>query len=359
MKRIAFLDYVRVFACFLVILVHVCESYYGVSDGEMACNQSYLANEWNRLWVSVYDGFSRMAVPLFIIISAYLLVPLKEEESMWSFYKRRFMRVVPPFVVFMILYSTLPMVWGQLTAEESMFDLSRVALNFPSLAGHLWFMYPLLSIYLFAPMISPWLRRASAREELFFVAIFVVSTFLPYINYFWGDAWGQCFWNEFHMLWYFSGYLGYVVLAHFIRKHLAWSGCKRLWIGLALVVVGGFVTIYSFYMQAEPGRMLDTVTIELGWRFCTPNVLMLTAGAFLMFSAIKEHKESRLLVTTSKLTYGIYLMHIFWLFFWVGLIKESMNTVVEIPLAAVATFVSCWITAKLISYIPGHRYVIG
>lgn len=29
MKRIVFLDYIRVFACFLVILVHASENFYG------------------------------------------------------------------------------------------------------------------------------------------------------------------------------------------------------------------------------------------------------------------------------------------------------------------------------------------
>lgn len=58
MKRIVFLDYVRVFACFLVMLVHASENYYGVVGvGEVAGPQSYLANETDRLWVSVYDGF--------------------------------------------------------------------------------------------------------------------------------------------------------------------------------------------------------------------------------------------------------------------------------------------------------------
>lgn len=58
MKRIVFLDYVRVFACFLVMLVHASENYYGaVGVGEMAGPQSYLANETDRLWVSVYAGF--------------------------------------------------------------------------------------------------------------------------------------------------------------------------------------------------------------------------------------------------------------------------------------------------------------
>ena len=44
-------------------------------------------------------------------------------------------------------------------------DLSRIFLNFPTLAGHLWFMYPLISLYLFIPIISPWLRKATAKEE--------------------------------------------------------------------------------------------------------------------------------------------------------------------------------------------------
>ena len=108
MKRIVFLDYIRVFACFLVILVHASENFYcapGATD--MAGPQSFLANEVDRLWVSVYDGFSRMAVPLFMIVSAFLLAPMKEEQSMWQFYRQRCLRILPPFFIFMILYLSL------------------------------------------------------------------------------------------------------------------------------------------------------------------------------------------------------------------------------------------------------------
>ena len=88
MKRIVFLDYVRVFACLLVMLVHASENFYGAAGaGEMAGPQSYLANETDRFWVSLYDGFSRMSVPLFIIVSAYLLVPMKKEQTSWQFYR--------------------------------------------------------------------------------------------------------------------------------------------------------------------------------------------------------------------------------------------------------------------------------
>ena len=82
-QRIAFLDYIRVFACFLVMLVHASENFYGAEGStDMAGPQAFLANESDRLWVSLYDGFSRMSVPLFIIVSAFLPAPMKEGQSM-------------------------------------------------------------------------------------------------------------------------------------------------------------------------------------------------------------------------------------------------------------------------------------
>lgn len=359
-KRIVFLDFVRIFACFLVILVHSSENYYGLANpGEMAGPMSWLANETDRLWVSVYDGFSRMSVPLFIIVSAYLLVPMKEDTSMWEFYRRRFTRILPPMFIFMFLYSFLPLAWGGTTIEQATTDFYRIPLNFPSLAGHLWFMYPLISVYLFTPIISAWLRKATAREELFFIVLFAISTCMPYMCRVFGEIWGQCFWNEYHMLWYFAGYIGYVVTAHYIRTHLRWSRMRRLAVGAAMTAVGAAATILSFYIQAVPQTEIVTPELEIGWSFCTINVFVLTIGAFLLFSAISIKKEPSAVVELSRLSFTIYLMHIFWLGLWAKIFKFDMAlpTVAAIPAMAIATFASCWVTAKILSYIPGARYL--
>ncbi len=362
MKRIVFLDYVRVVACFLVMLVHASENFYGAPGStDMAGPQSLLLNETDRLWVSVYDGFSRMSVPLFIIVSAFLLVPMKSGETMWSFYRSRALRILPPFIIFLVLYSTLPMLWGQIDRATSMTDISRIPLNFPTLAGHLWFMYPLIGLYLFIPIISPWIRNAGKREEIFFIALFALSTCMPWMARVWGELWGQCFWNEYHMLWYFSGYLGYLVLAHYIRVHLGWSRRRRLTAGGLALAAGAFVTIYSFYIQATPGVLHDTPVIETGWAFCTINCLVLTAGAFLMFTCIGEKAACPAVTEISKLSYGMYLMHIFWLGFWVGIFKTDypLPTPAAIPAIAIATFLSCYATAKVISLVPGSKWIIG
>lgn len=362
MKRIVFLDYVRVFACFLVMLVHASENFYGAPGStDMAGPQSLLATEADRLWVSVYDGFSRMSVPLFMIVSAFLLVPMKEGQTAMEFYKRRAWRILPAFLFFMVVYSTVPMLWDQIDRETSVRDLSRIALNFPTLAGHLWFMYPLISLYLFIPVISPWLTKATAREERFFITLFLISTLMPYLNRFFGEVWGQCFWNEYHLLWYFSGYLGYLVLAHYIRVHLDWSRSKRLYAGAALTAVGAVWTILSFYLQAVPGELHDTPVLEIGWSFCTINCVMLTTGAFLLFTCIRKSETPRIVADLSNMSYGMYLMHILWLGMWVRVFKDSLGlpTVAAIPAIAACTFVSCYVATKFLSLIPACRWMAG
>ena len=68
----------------------------------------------------------------------------------------------------------------------------------------------------------------------------------------------------------FSGYLGYLVLAHYIRVHLTWGRSLRLRVGFLLMLVGAAATIWSFYVQAVPGVVHSTPVIEVGWAFLYP-----------------------------------------------------------------------------------------
>lgn len=375
-ERIAFADWLRVVACFLVMLVHASENFYGADSSGLAGNVSMLANESNRFWVAFYDGaLGRISVPLFMIISAFLLVPMKEGTTMTGFYKRRFKRILPPFILFLLLYTFLPLAWGGMTWEQSMADLRLIPFNFPSMAGHLWFMYPLISIYLIIPVVSPWLEKASAKDERTFIWLFVLSTFLPFIHRFlYEEVWGECFWNGFSMLWYCSGYLGYLVLAHYIRKHLQWNRSKRLQVGLLCLVAGAAFTGWSFWLKGEPQVVIETPMLEWAWEFCTPNVLLATFGAFLLFTCIgmkekvkgaSEYKAPTIVTGISKLSFGMYLMHMFFLsniatFFVNG---DQANPLIPvclaIPCIAILSYLCCVITAKLISLLPGSKWLIG
>lgn len=365
-KRIVFIDYIRVVACFLVMLVHASENFYAADASGLAGNVSMLANESNRFWVAFYDGFiGRICVPLFMVVSAYLLVPTK--QGMATFYKKRFKRILPPMICFMLLYTFLPLLWGQMSWEQSWADFKMLPFNFPSMAGHLWFMYPLISLYLIIPVVSPWLEKASAKDERLFLYFFVASTFIPWLTRFVNaDVFGLCFWNPyFHMFYYCSGYLGYLVLAHYIRVHLHWNRSIRMAVGATCLLIGAAFTGWSFWYMGEPGVMVDTPMLEWSWEFCTPNVLCATFGAFLMFTCIKDKEAPKWITELSRLSFGMYLMHLFFLsniaplFIAGNQASPLLPVYLSIPCIAVLTFICCAVTSKMISLIPGSRWVIG
>ena len=118
-ERIPFVDYIRVIACFMVMLVHSSENFYAADSSGLAGNVSMLASESNRFWVAFWDGgISRTAVPLFMIISAFLLVPMPEGMTMTQFYRRRFKRILPPFICFLLLYTSSVMGRNDLGAVD-------------------------------------------------------------------------------------------------------------------------------------------------------------------------------------------------------------------------------------------------
>ena len=365
--RIVFVDYIRVIACFLVMLVHASENFYAADASGLAGNVSLLANESNRFWVAFYDGFcGRISVPLFMIVSAFLLVPMKSGVTMGDFYKRRFKRIIPPMVIFMLLYTFLPLAWGGMSWEQSLSDLKMLPLNFPSMAGHLWFMYPLISLYLIIPIVSPWLERASAKEELTFLGLFGISTFIPWIHRFISpEVWGECFWNGFTMLWYCSRYLGYLIMAHYIRYHLDWSRKKKLIAGSLFLLGGAAFTGWSFWYMGTPWQTIDTPLLEWSWEFCTPNVLLASFGAFLLFSCIELKETPKLIRKLSDMSFGMYLMHLFFLgpiarVLIGGSVAEPLVPVyLAIPCIAILTFICCAVTTRILSLIPGSKWFVG
>lgn len=364
--RIVFIDYIRVVACLMVMMVHVTENFYipDMSGADMV----RIANDANRFWIAFWNGgVSRICVPLFMIASAFLLAPMKSGTTMSQFYKRRFLRIGPPLLIFMVLYSILPPLFGQFGWDQGLAYLKRIPLNFPDNAYHLWFMYPLISIYLIIPVISPWLEKASAKDERIFLALFALSTFIPFIHKLTPNQYifGECWWNNFHMLWYCSGYIGYLVMAHYIHNHMDWSTKKRLVIGSICLIAGSAYTMWSHYSMSATGIPLSLSMIEYAWEFCTPNLLISSFGAFTLFTCIRQTKTPKLIEDISKLSFGMFLIHVFFVtpiaqYFINGNPAEPIIPVwLAIPAASIVCYICCYLVCKIISHIPGSKYIIG
>jgi len=349
--RVIFLDYLRVIACLMVIMVHSCEFFFidGDSIGIRSASDGF--------WVSVVDSAFRASVPLFVMASSYLLLPLKYSGE--QFFKKRFIRVVVPFIVWSLLYAVLPWTWGEISTVNVKENLCHLLTNFNSASGHLWFIYMLLGLYLFMPILSPWLKGVSKKGEQAFLLVWFVTTFWHYAKLWTGDMYGECYWNEFHMFWYFSGFIGYLVLAHYIRTYIDWSLRKSVIIGGTLFLCGYLFTSIVYYQRTFTASQLQE--LELSWRFCSFNVVFMTTGIFLIIKKIRYQKEwlYRVVREISRLSYGIYLMHIFLLGFSYKLLGAYFSTPITILFVGTTTFIGCCILAKLLSYLPGSKYIVG
>lgn len=353
-QRIPFLDYLRVVACLMVILVHACEFYF-IDDMRIG-----IRSLSDGFWVSLIDSAFRCSVPLFVMISAWLLVPVQGNTA--DFFRRRLTRVLVPFALWSVLYAVLPLLWGG-ELGDARAALRHLALNFNDASGHLWFVYMLIGLYLIMPVLSPWLQRAGRGAQRWFLGLWFLSSFFPYLRDAWGDVYGECYWNEYHTLWYFSGFIGYVVLAHYLRSHVKMPARRQALLGAVLYLAGYAFTATFWYGRIGTAQTLQQ--LELSWRFCTPNVILETAGAFLLVQALFRRRQQTgpIVREISVLSYGIYLMHIFVLNAMHAMLAPLFCGPYATPLTIVttglSTFLICCLLAKALSWLPGSKYIIG
>lgn len=347
----AYLNVLRIFACLMVLTVHSGEFFYITPEGGVM--------DIHHSWVNHYGSLMRACVPLFVMISGYLLLPIKESPEV--FYKKRFTRLLIPFLFWSVMYCIVPYFLGTDPANKMWTNLITIPVNLNWNAGHLWFVYMLIGVYLFIPVISPWAQTASKNFKLFFLAIWAFTLFLPYIRTIYPDVLGEVFWNKFSSVYYFSGYIGYLVLGQYIKEHVRLSKPATIGIGLALVIVGYFITHQVFAHQWPTAKNLPE--LELSWSFPTINVAMMATGMLLLFSLIsfKSAKLEMAIAKFSGLTYGMYLAHILVLTQLFAPINGWLHAEPKlvIPVLAVSTFVVTYIGIKILSYLPWSKYIVG
>lgn len=350
-SRLFSLDLLRLVACYLVIQVHAGEFYY-IGDGGVVLHGD------NPYIINFLNSIGRTAVPLFVMITGFFVLPVKYNMS--EFFKKRFVRVVVPFIVWCVFYALYRLFMGQADVETTLFNILRIPVNFGTEVGHLWYVYMLIGLYLFFPLISPWIQSASKKAMLFYLSIWSLSLFLPYIHLVYPEVLGECYWNNTPLLYYFSGLLGYAVLGVYLKKYCMKAAKTDVLLGLILLGVGLAVTIGIF------GHRISTETnvsqLELSWGYGTINVAIMSLGLFLLFKNLtcKNITIRKIVEDISNLSYGVYLAHIVVLNYFYSVFDGMIESIwLKLPVISIVTFIATYILIKLVSYLPKSKYLVG
>ena len=317
-QRIIYLDFLKVIAIFLMVANHCVDN---VTPAERAL-------PWYNLWGSVYNSFTRPAIPLFMMVTGILLLPTKMD--MGSFYKKRLSRVLIPFLVWSVLYNLFPWFTGLLNCDpetihvffkwadtsqafgDALRNILMIPFNFSAFAVQMWYVYLLIGIYLYIPVFSAWVEKSDKRSQRIFLAIWAVSLFVPYLrNYLTANLFGECSWNEFGLFYYFAGFSGYMLLGyHLVKYPLQMSKVSKYALAAIAFAIGYAVTLVGF-KNATAVEGQSEAMVELFFTFCSPNVVLMTFAIFLIAKDLRfENKRvNRFISQFSICTFGIWMCH--------------------------------------------------
>lgn len=319
------LDLLRVIALAMIILMHT--PLPNSAPGYVLSGISYLTSP---------------GIGIFFMISGALL--LGNNLSTREFLKKRFSKILFPTIFWSVFYLIVKYFSGQLSINACI----RSVFSMPfSAQGHgvLWFMYTLSGMYLLTPILSQWLKKTSKREIEFYLLLWAITLLYPYLD-------KMLLINESQTgpLYYFSGYLGYFILGYYMNTYYNKKLAYVVILAFSFAILTPLILLYSRF-EIDFYRML--------WYLSLPVAMM----AFSWFAIIIHcpNKRVAFLSEVSKLSFGIYLIHIFVLrnvLYKIDFIREIPG-LIQIPSVSILTFLISLLVVWLISQIPYSKYIIG
>lgn len=374
--HVVWLDVIRFVAMFTVVCCHSADPF-NFYSGPIPANIDEI-----KFWGAAYGALLRPCVPLFVMLTGALLLPVRGEASV--FYKKRIGRVLWPFLIWSVVYNLFPWFTGLLgfqpdvilnffpySGEEaarqslvvSLENIAQIPLNFSLLDVHMWYIYLLIGLYLYLPIFSAWVEKATDKAKLYFLLLWGVTTLIPYYQQFVSPyIWGTCSWNAYGMLYAFAGFNGYLLLGHYLRN-LDWPVRRILLYGVPLFIIGYAVTFFGFRYVTSLPEYSDEM-LELFFTYCSLNVVIMTAPVFMLLKKVRIRSLSlqKALANLTLCGFGIYMVH----YFFTGpsvLLARALHIPValQIPIAAVIAFGVSWGTIAGIYKLMGKkaRYFVG
>lgn len=327
------LDAARVVSIFAVVFLHVAATV--VTGRDLGSADWWYGN--------LYDSLVRWCVPVFIMISGALLLGNGKGETVGTFYRKRAMRILVPLLVWTVVF----LFWQGEQARFSLAGLDPAAVVRRIASGkphyHMWFLFMIVSLYLFTPFLRILVRHALRAELWLLVALLFAIAALHELFDVFVDRGVSLF------VFWFLAYLPY-----FLCGHLIATSTRSVPNPVLLAVFCASVALTAlgcYYMAGSQG-------LEHGlyfYAYLSVTVIPMSLSLMWMFKMRSfDSASGRVFRRLSELTLGVYLIHPVFLesFRRFAFRQEEFHPLWTVPAVAAAVFAASLLFAFVVYRIP-------
>lgn len=290
--RKVYLDLINVLAIIFVVALHVRFNY----------RVDYDSPGW--VLENILSGTAVAAVPLFFMASGITLLNFTNRESVGTFYKKRFTKILIPLLVWGQVY-LFARSWFKHTPLPTGEEILAVLLAPNKVGVTLWYLEALIGVYLVLPIFSYALRGAGEKKVRLAWLMAVLGLFMPIATTTVHKI------NPHIMPEFTAPIVGYVGFC-FLGYALANTSFSLPW-RLVIYVLGiagslAHILVGPYLVLNHPG--LGGLATE----YLSVPTIFWAAAVFVFFKSLPLNRLPEAVQTglrkLSALTFGVYLIHL-------------------------------------------------
>lgn len=349
-ERVAWIDVTRCFAIICVVLNHTIENTYRLNVESLSTLSTV-----SQLFALGSFTFGRLGVPLFLMITGYLLLNRSwNQESCLKFWKNNWFRLFMCTEIWWVIYNVFITVYYKASFNIVYFIQDLLFLRAVGLS-HVWYMPMILGLYILIPFAGIALQKFEIKHLFFPIIVFSAYSFgYPVLSLI-GKAVGYPVALQFSLG--FSGgvYGLYLVFGYLIKKGIFSKITNSL---VAIAFVGAFCFTVFFQICGYKLGHTYNVWYDNGFLAVSSMALMVLLSKVLPSITLNE-KNMCVARNLAKNSFGIYLIHMLIL----TVIKPFIDSAIKIcPIQfaclTISVFILSWACVEFCCKIPAIGKVI-
>lgn len=339
MKRVLYIDFIKIIACFMVIINHTTA-------------RLFLTSSPSKTWFLslAYFFASKPAVPLFLMASGAML--LGKQDS----YKKSMYRIGKTIIILLIFSIFYSVVLYKNFVSVPIFIKSFIA---APQTGALWYMYLYIGILFMLPILQKMCSNLKEYDYLYLISLSVILMgSLPLINHYFPSI----HLNIDFTLPIFSIYTGLYITGYFIHKYVT-PELRLVQMAIILVVLLLGFEIFGIYKQ------YDTFGNDIITFFDNRTMILISSSSILLFYIAKyffaddnfSEKFKKTISYISSCTFGIYLLSDFLiakLVFVFEYFSNLLDPFISVLIYQIVVFAAGLVIITLFKKIPYLKKII-